>query len=170
MEMQEKCRGQSKCLRNENFYIEFDENTGYITSIKNPSDEHEMNWCAEDGQWGRIHVRAWNPWFYEFKENDDVKMKLVSFVCESDRSEAVYRNNIIVMAPYIAISFALISELSRPAFILLFIMDSTQYSISPQDKMAVVVSKSLREQHITINMENTGPKICVIIIHKPPCE
>ena len=89
MKIREKCRS----LRNENFYIEFDENTGYITSIKNPSDEHEMNWCAEDGQWGRIHVRAWNPWFYEFKENDDVKMKLVSFVCESDRSEAVYRNN-----------------------------------------------------------------------------
>ena len=52
MKMREKCRS----LRNENFHIEFDENTGYITSIKNPLDEHGMNWCAEDGQWGRIHV------------------------------------------------------------------------------------------------------------------
>ncbi|MDD6564833.1 MAG: hypothetical protein PUF08_07110, partial [Clostridiales bacterium] len=95
MKMPEKCRGQCRSLKNENFNIEFDGNTGYITSIKNPSDEHEMNWCAEDGQWGRIHVRDWKPWFYEFGESDDVKMKLVSLVCESDSSETVYRNNIM---------------------------------------------------------------------------
>lgn len=81
MKMREKCIS----LRNENFYIEFDENTGYIRSIKNPSDEHEMNWCAEDGQWGRIHVRGWDPYLIEFEESDDVKMELVSLICESDR-------------------------------------------------------------------------------------
>lgn len=91
MKMREKCM----CLRNKNFHIELDENTGYIKSIKNPSDEYGMNWCAEDGQWGRIHVRDWKPWLYEFGESDDVKMELVSLVCEHDSSEAVYRNNSI---------------------------------------------------------------------------
>ena len=82
-----------KVMKNEKFCIDIDESTGFIKSIVNPADAYCMNWCAEDGQWGRIHVRDWNPGIYEFGESDDVKMKLVSLFCESDRSEAVYRNN-----------------------------------------------------------------------------
>ena len=81
-----------KAMKNEKFCIDIDESTGFIKSIVNPTDKYAMNWCAEDGQWGRIHVRGWTPWILEFDENDDVKMKLVSLTCESDRSEAVYRN------------------------------------------------------------------------------
>ena len=80
-------------MKNEKFYIDFDENTGFIRSIVHPSDQYAMNWCAEDGQWGRIHIRSWHPWEYEFGENDDVKMNLASFACDDDHSVAVYTND-----------------------------------------------------------------------------
>ena len=81
-----------KAMKNEKFCVDIDESTGFIKSIVNPADKYAMNWCAEDGQWGRMQMRGWRPWEYEFGGIEDTKMKLVSLVCGNDSSEAVYRN------------------------------------------------------------------------------
>lgn len=44
-------------MQNAYFHITIDERTGYITAIQMQNDPHAMNWCAEDGAWGRIHGR-----------------------------------------------------------------------------------------------------------------
>ncbi|HJA94590.1 MAG TPA: hypothetical protein H9717_16010 [Candidatus Eisenbergiella merdipullorum] len=41
-------------MKNRAFAIEADPETGYLTSISCVQDSHAMNWCAEDGCWGKI--------------------------------------------------------------------------------------------------------------------
>ncbi len=41
-------------MKNELFTIEADPETGYLTSISCVQDSYTMNWCAEDGCWGKI--------------------------------------------------------------------------------------------------------------------
>lgn len=42
-------------MKNKQFNITFDPNSGNIISIINVNDKHSMNWCAEASQWGRLY-------------------------------------------------------------------------------------------------------------------
>lgn len=48
-------------MQNKYFKITFDDKTGGIESVINPTDEHQMNWCAKDSIWGLI--RSKNRYF-----------------------------------------------------------------------------------------------------------
>ena len=62
-------------MKNDSYNIEINEASGCIRSITLPDDEYAMNWCADDGLWGRIHGKD---------------LKLVSCVSDQKSSESVY--------------------------------------------------------------------------------
>lgn len=62
-------------MKNKLFDITIDEALGTIASIKLPDDPYEMNWCASDGAWGRVHGRA---------------VKLISCKADEAESESLY--------------------------------------------------------------------------------
>lgn len=82
-------------MKNKYFSVEIDEDTGFIKSIKNPIDKYGMNWCAEDGKWGKLHVTGWRPSLRRREEFDDIRMELVDFMQDNDSSAAVYKNNLM---------------------------------------------------------------------------
>ena len=87
-------------MENERFCVNIDKNTGFITSIVNRSDSDEMNWCADDGQWGKIYQRNWNALSGEFGEIEEKKMKLISCAQDKDCSETVYSNGELRVTVY----------------------------------------------------------------------
>lgn len=61
---------------NNNFFdITIDTTSGAISSIRMPDDKDNMNWCASNGLWGRLHGR---------------NMELISCNCGDLSSESVY--------------------------------------------------------------------------------
>lgn len=42
-------------MKNKQFSVQIDEQTGFVTALSHPMDEYMMNWCAADGSWGRLH-------------------------------------------------------------------------------------------------------------------
>lgn len=79
-------------MKNTKFLINLDENTGFITSIVNPTDEYRMNWCAEDGSWSKLHQRNWNAFTGELGVLPGKEMNLCSFIQDEVSSKAVYSN------------------------------------------------------------------------------
>ena len=65
-------------IRNAEFEIGIDEATGFVDSIVCVGDDNEMNWCAGDGKWGRIHGH---------------ELGLISCVTCDNRSEAVFADD-----------------------------------------------------------------------------
>ena len=43
-------------MRNAVFTAEYDRETGCLSVLRLNADPHGMNWCAEDGCWGKIHM------------------------------------------------------------------------------------------------------------------
>ena len=43
-------------MKNAVFSAEFDPENGYLTALRLTDDPDNMNWCADDGRWGRIHT------------------------------------------------------------------------------------------------------------------
>ena len=44
-------------MKNRLFDVTVDRDTGYLSSIRRVDDPFEMNWCASDGCWGKLHGR-----------------------------------------------------------------------------------------------------------------
>ena len=42
-------------MQNPTFFVTIDPNTGTVSRISHPEDIYAMNWCGENGGWGRIH-------------------------------------------------------------------------------------------------------------------
>ena len=68
----------TKQMSNKDFKIQIDEQTGFITSIESNNDEHKMNWCSNQGFWGRIHKRDRDLGSKSFGELDGRKMEFCS--------------------------------------------------------------------------------------------
>ena len=62
-------------MNQQDFHISIDPHTGWITSILNCTDPDQMNWCAGDGAWGRLHGKAF---------------RLQSFMEDENTSRAIY--------------------------------------------------------------------------------
>jgi len=78
-------------MKNEAFEIQIDENTGYITEIRNTGDPHGMNWCSSLSQWGRINVTNRIRSEYHDRLFEDLKVEEVTVSDTASRS--VYANN-----------------------------------------------------------------------------
>ncbi len=73
-------------MKNKYFSITADKSTGVLKQIKFVGDKDNMNWCAEDGNWGRLYHRKYIGWREEIVINDTMEekdLRLVSF-SESD--------------------------------------------------------------------------------------
>lgn len=62
-------------MKNRNFEISFDRESGNVTSICNVNDKFKMNWCNDDFEWGKVFfghklLRAPLP-LKSFEESDD---------------------------------------------------------------------------------------------------
>ena len=57
-------------MKNNNFIVEVDPQTGFVTSITNPQDEHNMNWCSDLGNWGAIQT-TWQNIASEQNKTED---------------------------------------------------------------------------------------------------
>ncbi len=79
-------------MKNSHFNISFDKKTGFIKSIINPHDSYNMNWCAENGNWGKLHQRNWCADSGVFGTVEGKEMKLSSFSETDDQSVAEYEN------------------------------------------------------------------------------
>ena len=77
-------------MKNKLFDITFDTETGCITSIVNPEDSFQMNWCSDLTQWGKINT--FNRIESEYHDRLCRELKLVDFSEDADRSYAVYQN------------------------------------------------------------------------------
>lgn len=62
-------------MKNRDFEISFDRESGNIKSICNTNDEHNMNWCNDDFEWGKVlfgHKLLRSPLpLKSFDESDD---------------------------------------------------------------------------------------------------
>lgn len=80
-------------IKNDNFNIEIDETNGCVTSIKNNANT-VMNWCADNGNWGRPHKRSWEAGWNEcrgrFGEIEGKKAELRELRTENDKVISVY--------------------------------------------------------------------------------
>ena len=56
-------------MKNSNFIVEIDTQTGFVTSITNPQDENKMNWCSDTENWGAIQTTWQN---FSSEQNKDV--------------------------------------------------------------------------------------------------
>lgn len=61
-------------MKNTFFDITIDKETSFVSSIVNLSDEYNMNWCADDGTWGKLHGEAFS---LVFNQSDDSISKAV---------------------------------------------------------------------------------------------
>ena len=84
-------------MQNRYFNIEFNEKTGGITSIVNPSDEHNMNWCLakDDTEWGLVHTYnhyfTWEDGRHEHWDG----LVLESFNQDENCATGVYSNGML---------------------------------------------------------------------------
>lgn len=87
-------------IGNESFNIEINETNGCITGIKNNRDD-VMNWCAEDGKWGRPHKRSWDAGYNNYRgrfgEIDGKKAELCELKKEGDKVIAVYDSDELIV-------------------------------------------------------------------------
>ena len=44
-------------MKNKFFNVFLDKESGCITGITNLDDTHEMNWCSDLTQWGKINIK-----------------------------------------------------------------------------------------------------------------
>ena len=80
-------------MKNNNFNITIDTETGYITSIVIPKDEHQMNWCGEVGNWEKFitafdHDKNHHHSFITKKE----EFALKSLRADEESCEVIYEN------------------------------------------------------------------------------
>ena len=78
-------------MKNNIVDVQFNNNDGTIKSIKNCSDEHQMNWCSETANWGKILCTAYDDlWGDYLKRAKNMEM----IFCESkdDYFKAIYSN------------------------------------------------------------------------------
>lgn len=78
-------------MKNGLFEIKIDENTGFITEIRNRNDPHGMNWCSGLSQWGRINVSNRIKSEYHDRLAEDLRVEEVAVSPTASRS--VYANN-----------------------------------------------------------------------------
>ncbi len=76
-------------MKNLLFDVTVEETTGFVSCIKNNHDKDQMNWCFEEGQWGRLHAN-------DFALGSFGKIPREDFVLESleadeHTSTAVYK-------------------------------------------------------------------------------
>lgn len=57
-------------MKNSYFEVKINEKTGCVDSIVNLTDSDNMNWCASDGEWGKILVKKWDALAGETKKID----------------------------------------------------------------------------------------------------
>lgn len=75
-------------MRNNLFELKFNEQTGCITEITNPTDPYKMNWCSDLSEWGRINLKNRISSDYHDRLHQDPK--LISFSENGIESTAVY--------------------------------------------------------------------------------
>lgn len=77
-------------MKNSLFIILFNEATGCVSSLKNISDPHSMNWCAESESWGEIFMKEYyhTPDGMKYLEG----MKLLSFQSDESSCCSEYSN------------------------------------------------------------------------------
>lgn len=109
-------------MKNNNFNVEINQKNGYITSIVNNDDKYEMNWCTKEsvldvncndfvlpmvknieaykekmhipeGEWGKIYKKNWDPDTGIFDEQEERKMKFVSFSEEENKCISIYESD-----------------------------------------------------------------------------
>jgi len=78
-------------MKNKWFDIVFDHETGCISQIVNPADEHQMNWCSSLTQWGRINIA--NRIESDYHDRLQTELKLIEFTEGADCSKSVYQND-----------------------------------------------------------------------------
>ena len=77
-------------MKNNKFNITFDEN-GYVTGLYINDDKHTMNWCIENGCWGKPYHRFGDI----CGVNTENMLKLESFNETENSATAVYKDNFI---------------------------------------------------------------------------
>ncbi len=82
------------CLNNEKFNIIIDETTGCITSIKNPADNEDMNWCVDGAQWGKINSKN-TDMLHNHEGKLCREMTLEKFSVQKKRVASVYSNGML---------------------------------------------------------------------------
>lgn len=79
-------------MKNQFFDIFINSETGFVERITHPDDKYAMNWCSDNGSWGRIHcdnrISVLEPDFHFRYE----QMRLESFSESESYSEACYNN------------------------------------------------------------------------------
>lgn len=76
-------------MKNSLFDIQINDE-GFITSIVCTNDSDKMNWCAEDGKWGKIHKRSWDGGSGGFKEDESTAAKHISTVTSTEHCVSEY--------------------------------------------------------------------------------
>lgn len=77
-------------MQNSIFDVQFDSQSGTIKSIMLCQDKHQMNWCAEDGQWGLLHHETFNDEFKKWRP--EIEFKLLNFEQSDSAARSVYTN------------------------------------------------------------------------------
>lgn len=80
-------------MKNHLFILDIDPKTGFVTSLKSTKDEHQMNWCGEEGQWGKLHT-LWHSLldgFHRDVQKEDV-FSLTDFSQTDDSATANYKS------------------------------------------------------------------------------
>lgn len=80
-------------MKNHLFILDIDPKTGFVTSLKSTKDEHQMNWCGEEGQWGKLHT-LWHSLLdgvHRDAQKDDV-FSLTDFSQTEDSATANYKS------------------------------------------------------------------------------
>lgn len=81
-------------MKNEFFEIGFNKENGSVCSFVNLRDEHKMNWCIEDAEWGLMHYN--NTFEIEplyKRENSVKKIPMTEFYEDDNFCEAVFIND-----------------------------------------------------------------------------
>lgn len=81
-------------MNNELFKIDFNKDDGTINSIKIVGDEHNMNWCVEDGRWGYVHSINYDNLWGDYKSRMK-EMRLIEFYEDDQSAVSVYTNDIL---------------------------------------------------------------------------
>lgn len=81
-------------MRNNIFNIEFDKNSGTISSLVLNSDRDNMNWCSERGRWGYVHHTNYDGIAGDYKSRAK-ELELVSFSETEKNAVSVYSNGLL---------------------------------------------------------------------------
>ena len=84
-------------MKNSVFNIEIDKHTGYVKSIVLNDDPYQMNWCCEDGNWGRIHKKSLDWHNNILDELDGKKAELTRADISDYKSVSVYQSDTLAI-------------------------------------------------------------------------